>query len=438
MRQARELDHVRRFVRAGDRAHQDPLVLADGSEIDLSVACTIVGGLNGAGKSRLLKSIAGQLSDAAVLIDLHRLCEQVLGLIAQRPDVAAISEEFSPMELAGERLDDISRIIGRDYETVEWYSLEIEPGDERAAEQFSWGGQQSLVPYFKVSTHGREYDSTEMGLGELSVHLLFWVLEQYRDSENLTLLLDEPDAFLPPVGVFGLLGRLSAFCLQRKWNLILTTHSDELIRAAMEHQVFTYLHVNDAGETSAVHSIADPTAAETLLPRPAVDMVVVCEDESASYLAQALIDVVDPVLRSRATFIWGGGHAALTAVDQNLRKPPGRPSIRFVFAYDGDMRDRAPVPGYWARIFLPTDRSPDELLRELSGDAGALASALGVDQERLARVLRSLAGRDAHDWVNEICELVGRQVGLSRMGRLWVAAHPQEAAAFVASMTATV
>src|SRR3546814_6656475 len=100
------------------------------------------------------------------------------------------------------RIDDLHKIIGRTYESVEWSALDLGPAEDTVADVFRWRSDQPVVPYFRVTYRGRTYASPEMGLGEFSVHFLLWILEQYADRGDrgdeekiTTLLLDEPDAF---------------------------------------------------------------------------------------------------------------------------------------------------------------------------------------------------------------------------------------------------
>ena len=70
-------------------------------------------------------------------------------------------------------------------------------------------------------------------------------------ERDLVLLLDEPDAYLPPVGVQSLLARLLGVCLTRNWSVVISTHSEEMIALSMEHESFTLLSIDQHGQPSA-------------------------------------------------------------------------------------------------------------------------------------------------------------------------------------------
>ena len=249
-------------------------------ELELSAPCIVLGGRNGAGKSRLMRDLSARLGDKGLLLDLHYLCEQALIVLRSRKDFEDMKAEFEILGPDSDRRDDVQQIIGREYESIDWYALEVEPEDKDVAERFRWGGEQSLLPYFEAKYRGLDYTSRDMGLGEFSIHFLFWILEQYRDVEDLTLLLDEPDAYLPPIGASGLVTRLLKICLDRNWQVILTTHSSEIISQAVDEGAFVLLQLDTDGDGTAVHSKDDPTVADMLLEQPPFRHVLFVEDRS--------------------------------------------------------------------------------------------------------------------------------------------------------------
>ncbi|MBL7257237.1 ATP-dependent nuclease [Paractinoplanes lichenicola] len=413
-----------------------PFQVGTGSAIDLSHPCIVIGGRNGAGKSRLLRQISDELGDDALLLDLHHLCEQALIILRSRHDLDAMVEEYDDLGPNAERFDDLKRVVGREYTAIEWYALEIEPSDQEIAQRFHWSGDQPLVPYFRVEYRGLRYSSRDMGLGEFSVHFLFWILEQYRDVPNLTLLLDEPDAFLPPVGVSALLARVLQICVNHGWKVVLTTHSEEMISEAVEQRAFTLLRVDESGATVAEHAVNDPNVADALLTRPPVEHVIFCEDESAWYLTNALIDYSDRQLLRGTAVVWGTGSGYLNRLYEHLPRPP-RADIRFAIAFDGDQRGSFNGrDGRWPAAFLPTDDDPDTLFKTLAADSATLASKLGRSKEDVARRLDAIEGLDPHDWVNDLGAEFGRVQVLGALAAMWVEMNPYEASRFVDGLKA--
>jgi hypothetical protein len=401
-------------------------------ELDLATPCLVLGGRNGAGKSRMIRSLANHLHEGGILVDLHHLCEQALIVLRSRDDFEQMKEEFDVLGPDTERRDDIQRIIGREYDNVEWYALEVEPSDQAIAERFKWGGAESLLPYFEVEHRGLSYTSRDMGLGEFSVHFLFWILEQYREGESLTLLLDEPDAFLPPVGASALLSRLLKICLDRKWSLVMTSHASEIIRRAVEEEAFVLLRTDTDGEIVAIHSKDDPAAADSLLEEPPVRHVLFVEDESAWMLTRVLVEALDRRLARSVELVWGNGSGYMAELQEHFPSPP-RPEIKFAYVFDGDKREEIGVSkkNRWPALFLPTDADPDELFRTARLDPAGLASRLNVPEGELALVLDGMEGRDAHDWVNGLGERYERSRVLRVLAELWVETNAADAEAFL-------
>ena len=415
-----------------------PVEVGNGSSIDLAKPCIVLGGRNGAGKSRLLRRLEEEVGAKAILVDLHHLVEQALIVLRSRDDFDAMSEEVDALGPSEDRRRDVQKIIGRAYEEISWFALEVEPDDESVAKRFSWTGEQPLIPYFRAVYRGQPYTSKEMGLGEFSVHFLFWILEHVRDDKNLVILLDEPDAYLPPVGVQSLLARLLNLCLTRNWSVVISTHSEEMIALALEHESFTLLEVDDTGKTKASHSSDDPMVALTLLSRPPVDRVAFAEDESACALARGLLESIDPLQARRTAFLWGGGgDGYLKQLHAHLPKPP-KPDLRFTYVFDGDQRGTVDEtePGRWDGVFLPTEEDPDTLMQSLSGEVALLAGRLLTTEDRLRLFLASIEGEDSHDWVNRLGEEYGRLLVLRALPALWAELHREAAESFVSDLRA--
>jgi energy-coupling factor transporter ATP-binding protein EcfA2 len=441
VRQAKERLVWDELKLAHARAIPEPFEISLGASLDLSRPCTVLGGRNGSGKSRLLRAIASQTGPGAVYIDLHHLCEQALIVLRGQKNLAETKDELGVIGPTRDRLNDVERIVGRDYDSVEWFALDLGPVDKEVVERFQWGGDELLTPYFVVSYRGAVYDAKEMGLGEFSVHFLLWILEQYRDREDLLLLLDEPDAFLPPVGVEALLARLLGICQKRRgWRMVVSTHSEEMISAALEHDAFLLLRMGEGGAPEAFHSSADATIADTLLARPPIERVVFVEDESAWYFGRALLDASDRGLSRTTSLVWGDGYGYLTVLRDRIPRPQAT-EIAFALVPDGDQRSRmsdGAVEGRWPLHFLPTDHDPDALFRTLRSDVPTLAIALGVNQTELQRLLDDLEGVDDHDWVNQLGATYGRPHVLTVLAGLWADGHKGDAEEFVARLRAGV
>jgi hypothetical protein len=441
MRRTKELAVWSELQTAHARRPPAPFSINSTESIDLARPCTILGGRNGSGKSRLLRSISDSLGPDGLYLDLHHLCEQALVVLRSLSDLDEMKDELGRVGPDDPRFEDVRRIVGRDYDSVDWYALDVGPRDDDTAVKFRWDGKSDddpLTPYFRVTYAGVEYDALAMGLGEFSIHFLLWILEQFKDHKSLTLLLDEPDAYLPPVGVARLLSRLLTICQKRGWSMVISTHSEEMIASAIDHGAFLFLRMGAGGSTDAFHSEHDSMIADTLLATPAIEKVLFVEDESAWYLCRALLDRADRGLSRTTSLVWGDGQGYMTPLRARLPRPP-HPELTFAVVPDGDQRSQmsdAAVPGMWPLHFLPTSEDPDKLFRSLRSDPAALADALHVGQDELVRKLDDLEGEDDHDWVNLLGEKYGRPHVLTVLAVSWAEAHIEEAKAFAALVRA--
>jgi energy-coupling factor transporter ATP-binding protein EcfA2 len=403
--------------------------------IALTDRCVVLGGRNGSGKSRMLRELASALGSRAMYIDLHYLTQYVLQASRRDDPLEEMLDEYDPVELADARLADVSRIVGRDYDDVEWFGLDIDTGLAVDDPHMDWLSDE-VFPYFRMKFRGVQYASNDMGLGELGVHLLFWYLEQWRESRSdiEVLLLDEPDAYLPPVAAESLLRRLIALCAERRWRLVITSHAQPVIEDAAKNDAFVRLEMGAAGGSEATHVREVATAADDLLADPPIRQVAYVEDESALYLVRALLEALDRRAARSALVVWGRGSGYMDVLRRKIPKLPGSP-LQFSFFFDGDKRSeiKPSKAEWWPVVFLPSTRDPDELFRDLGDAPDVLAAALNVDARELRWKLEE-GGKDKHDWVNDLGRAYGRQRVLGALAELWVGRHPDLVKVFEADL----
>lgn len=440
MRKAKE-DRIWSVVKQSRRETPSRMVSAAGLTLNLSQPCTVLGGRSGVGKSRTLRALKKAIVDSGgntLLLDLNRLCQLIHGVLVTRDDLSEMREEYDslgPFEL---RLGDVQRVVGRDYDQLGWFSLEFEIADPNVVAALPWAGgddDPTLVPYFETKYRGIDYTSVDMGQGELAVHLLFWILEIYRDEESLVLLLDEPDAYLPPVAARALVARLLRICKERKWSIIMSTHVSEVIEWAIAEEAFVRVSVDHEGASVYSHSRDDEHAGRDLLALDHVSRVLYVEDESALHLTRALMDSLGPQAMTTTSVIWIRGEGNLRRLRDALPRGAHNP-IQYAFIADGDQRGKIPesINGQWPLIFLPND--PDILFVAAgNGQRDQLAILLNTSRQVLDRVLEPHEGGDEHDWVNGLGAEFGREATLKALASLWVEQNQPGADAWLEELT---
>ncbi len=161
------------------RQSQAPHVATVGNiSLELSTPCLVMGGRNGAGKSRLLRGLVEQLGEGGLLLDLHNLCQRALSILKSRDDFDEMKTEFEILGPNPARRDDVQRVVGREYDVVNWYALEVELADAEVAEPFRWSGEQALVPYFEVEH--RLYRTSRWSTEGFSTARAIWGLVSSR------------------------------------------------------------------------------------------------------------------------------------------------------------------------------------------------------------------------------------------------------------------
>lgn len=435
MRKAKENDQWR-GLNAPHKGRDSRIIQVGGHSLDISNKGTFFCGRNGSGKSQALREIKRQLESEAVLLDLHSLCHSTLDILRSRDDIAYMIEELSPAPIPRETKNDIERIVGREYDEILWYALELSPTEEGGPFSAALPAlEESLVPYFLVTHKGHQYDSSSMGLGELAVHILYWSLLQVKDFPSLVCILDEPDAYLTPEASTALFSRLLALGRkeEHKWSLVFSSHSNEAIVRANDAQVLYVSKLDADGEFSITRSADSMLTVHNILSPPATRYVVYVEDHAALHLAKALLNSSDRYLARQVELIPVGGSGPLDGIGEKLDLQ-WQKFIKHAVLYDGDQRTRLEKMSKSKKklkhIFLPTHSDPDNLFKTIKGLPELLVEKLASTPETVSDALDNVSGFDPHDWTNELGETFGKERFLDTVAQLWVSQNENEARDF--------
>lgn len=385
---------------------------AQNVSLDVKGSVAVVAGSNASGKSQMLQGLANKFSGQGVtLVRLHELCEWLRLLLKTRADFIESISEYEPVVLAEDDLASLSSVVGRRYDAASWFNLEFDESP------FTEIVGTSTFPYMVVEHDGHDYGSQDMGLGELGVHVLFWVLRNMQNSEQIIVLLDEPDAFLPDASSEMLAAYVLQWAQKQQAAVVFTTHCHELAAVAAN---FESLHILGR-RPAAAYCVSGAAARSKLVStyaggtrEPAVD--IFCEDEAAFYLGREVWRALGDLPQSRWTWVDGTG-----SLDQLRGLLPRSPHL--LFAYDADQTARLAASTDKRILLLPGGPNPDAIFRSLAVEATAeLATALGISLEQLLIRLDALEGEsDDHEWTAGVVELGASRVGsLEAIARLAV------------------
>ena len=428
--------------------------------VELSTGMMVVCGLNGVGKTTLLRLIEGSLGDTesissrvrselisdgdfrlnltedavgrtlrlgdantapTLVIDVFDACARILDVTTQS-NFEDLLEGVDPHEYTSDELRTANYVVGKRYERLEVFEIE-EPDLE-----------DSLLPFFRASATGIEYDSRNMGLGELAALFSLWSLS--RAEPGTVVLLEEPETFLSSHASVALVDVLARTVVSRRLYAVLTTHSAGIV-ARTPLEVLRVLTPSEVGVTIR-------------RPQSRADL----EHVLGSFVGQARIALVEDrtaavvvsELLGRLGGLWGqavevlavrNGVAELIALCRTL---PQARDLRMVGVLDGDQS--VPDESIWPIVTLPPPDNPDAMLRSAAlTNLDCFSHALGRSRQILDAALPPLEGLDDHDWFVRVADSLALDHGaVLRAGvEAWLddAANQSVADALIKAIVAT-
>lgn len=318
-------------------------------------------------------------------LDMGHEATQWLSLFETTTKMDELLAALAPaVSVAGE-LEEVRYLVGKEY--VERLVYEIEEfGDP--------------IPYFAVKTRIAQYQSEDMGLGEMSLHALYWQFS--KAPPNSIVLIEEPETFVSPRSQKAFVDLLCKYCETRGLCVILTSHSLGIVgRLPLESVSLLY---HGAAGSGVVAPPRQHQVNEVLgVPLRPVAMLLV-EDAAARLFTSLLIDKIDHDLRFIVQIQSVVGTAA---IDAALEGFPDTDLITLIGAYDGghEVNDK---DHSWEHVVLPGDDGPERVLRSaLAGRTDFLATALTQSQGEVAAALSAFEGHDDHDWIGALAQRLG-------------------------------
>lgn len=419
-------------------------------KIQISNGITAICGLNGAGKSTIISAIKALIGLPLSVQDCQRLQGNIVhGIAIQREKIACSSEDGERLIDKGWDLSKIQYVdctasintqeymiqqtnLGELLEQYEEYSLDsdaIKIISYLIGKQYSscvvWElddveGEDTTLPYFRVSVDGAVYDSRSMGNGEHFLLFLFWCIN--RTEKDTLLLIEEPETYISIKSQIAFSNYLGMQMAEKGTKIILTTHSPYILNNIKNENVRI---VSRVGNNTTIVTPDENMPAESILGLSGeyVGTFFVEDRVASDLLAVILEDKAPYVLKKYTIDIATGGE---TAVSERLHFPKSE-KIRYDFigVYDGDMRARLSTDNLqWKWCFLPGDTATEETFRGYSHNPDIIAklsSYLNKNEDHIITILSTIDGSDCHDWFEEL------RKRLSVDGRTLVAAFYQVA-----------
>jgi predicted ATPase len=357
-------------------------------------------------------------------IDPSAFAQSCVKQIRSDRSFSDLLEPITPAILDQEELGSISYLVGKSYTACSIFEIN------------DYGGRE-IFPYFQVTVSGETYGSENMGRGELSLLLSYWVLRDI--SKCSILILEEPETHVSPRSQDHLMNVVAKFCDERAICVVAATHSPSIIRRLPPSHI--RLITREAHRASVVESPSTTQIARVLSGGVAYKGLFLVEDGGAKSLLLGLLEEFAPDLLAQFEIAIAGDETRITKSMEGV--PRTREWLTVFGIYDGGMQDRVSSEKFnWPHVFLPGEQAPEIVLRALIGEGQPfyqeLATELKKPEIEIRTALEYVSGVDHHEWIVEFSNMVGRDTFFVRhvLIRLWILKHEELARQFVTSIRA--
>lgn len=437
MRSAASADHWRRItserrgfglerVRITGKA---PLV---GVDVELPNGIAVLCGLNGVGKSTFLRLIEGMINGRsslegrcrtnvlevgvaeaklivtgakttlslgvesasqttrAVVLDAFESCTRITSL-GQEPNFHDLVDGIESRLWSDDERALGAYVLGRDYDWIAVYELE---GPTPLEEGFG----DVTLPFFRVSSHGIEYDSFAMGMGELAAFMALWKL--WTAEPRTIVILEEPETFLSSRSAVALLDVLARQVDRKHLYGVVTTHSPDVVARVPMGNVILLQRAIEGAEVVLRRPGSRAELEYALGGLVGQVRLILTEDKTARMLTREVL--------ARLLGIWGQSAEVKEVGDASIvlalcKTLPESDRLRVVGILDGDQRGTDLSGTRWPVVMLPGSQSPNiQLQAEALRHPSQFAANLNRPTEILAAALGAVAGSDSHDWFPDL------------------------------------
>jgi ABC-type transport system involved in cytochrome c biogenesis ATPase subunit len=341
-----------------------------------------------------------ELMDARVtsfMFDPCTLIPLLQQMLSEQSNFLELIEQHGQNSANEEELKLINYLTGNDYSKIVITTIEGEFDNYPA------------FPYFSVKLGDIEYDSSSMGMGELSLFYFWWLVSymEHVDGHKI-LLVEEPESFLPPASQKRLANLVAMTCATQGFSLVLSTHSEHIL----SRMPSTTMHLLLRSENGvSIYPVSGGTVShiESLgLMVPKLGMLFL-EDVGGIIFAKSLFNKTKEFSVSNFYYHNSGSESEITTDIRRLS--PAQKGWLFAGLYDGDCRTKKiAVPRDGKHFFLPGDKPPDELMMTYfkSKSSSEIARLMMRSETLVIQAKATATGSDFHDYFH----LVGGVLGM--------------------------
>jgi energy-coupling factor transporter ATP-binding protein EcfA2 len=355
--------------------------------------------------------LASFMFDPCTLIPLFQ------EMLLQQTNIAELIEQHGENLATEEELSVINYLTGNEYSRVWMTTVEGEFDNYPA------------FPFFRVELGGVVYDSSGMGMGELSLFYFWWLVNYMEHAEgNKVLFIEEPESFLPPASQDRLANVLAKTVAGSGITLMLSTHSEHILKRVPSSFMHLIIRTDNGIQNfSAAGGMASHLESLGLIP-PKIGMLFL-EDVGGIIFAKALFNNSSDFSIDSFYYHKSGSEGHVSTDLSRLAFP--HKGFKFAGLYDGDCRESKSILGKGGDyFFLPTSLAPDEIMMAYfkSKPASFLASKLMVSELKVSQAKAAAAGSDFHDYFHNVGRVFGWDFNrvFSVVCEMWIDEHPEE------------
>jgi predicted ATPase len=256
----------------------------------------------------------------------------------------------------------------------------------------------STFPYFKVASDFVEYDSRNMGLGELSLFYFFWLVNYINKFEGSKfLLVEEPESFLPPFAQEKVANILAHSISEFGISCILSTHSEHILKRVPRSNIVIF-RKSSGRLSSRIASDKFEYLQVIGLAAPKVGLLLF-EDSAAILFFKTIIKYSKEFVPDSFYYYNSGSEGDIIS-DLN-RLPSKIEEFRIIGVFDGDCRTRdirLSVKSLYT--FLPSVLSPEEIIIAFINATSRedISSYFSLSIDKINDAIDATQGCDHHDY----------------------------------------
>jgi predicted ATPase len=387
---------------------------ADGKKLDLYLVNAFCG-LNGSGKTRLLKCIESAdpvstldefeiyKADArSIYISPADLVSQSIrktNQLKSQGNFEELIQAYEPFELGGDLLAKVNYVIHSNFRKISILTLEGIEGQ--------YGQEASSFQYCVAEKIDGVWDTLTLSHGEIYAILMIWTMAT-GEGFNV-VLVDEPETFLSPLAQTRLSHVLIEFSASSRSNniqVIAATHSPYILDAIGYDHSFAVS--KEVGKLSIVP--ANKSILSSLGITHEQKKILFVEDAKAKFLLESILDNFLPAWKhNTVVFACENGESDLSEI---YGRVIDKGEDKIFLIYDGDIIDKGVNFSDDEKKYsflLPGQKAPeDELIDAAISSLDEFVELFpGTLKDKIKASLEASNGLEHHDYFVELAKRSG-------------------------------